>query len=164
MKILLWVILAVFLYVVQCSLIPIVTMNGIKPDLLMIAVLSTGLLTGKEKGVAVGFFFGMLADLASGGVFGLHTLSKMAIGYGAGLLERKVFKENILLPLLAVMVATVIHTAFMTVLLAVGGFKVEIFSLIMHNLLPLLAYNVIVAIPIHLLIYKLNYADMYRTE
>ncbi|MBU2699781.1 rod shape-determining protein MreD [Sporomusaceae bacterium BoRhaA] len=164
MKTIVWIVVICLLYILQCALIPLVTLNGIKPDLLLITVLSTGLLVGKEKGVAVGFFAGLLADLASGGVFGSHTLSKMAIGYGAGMLERKVFKENILLPLLAVMVATVIHSVLMTGILVFLGFRVEIISLVMHNLLPLLAYNVIVAVPIHLIIYKINYAEMYRTE
>jgi rod shape-determining protein MreD len=164
MKIILWIVVIALTYVVQCSLIPLATVNGIKPDLLLIVVLSTGLLTGKEKGVAVGFFAGMLADIASGGIFGCHTLSKMAIGYGAGMLERKVFKENILLPLLAVMVATVLHTILMTIILVVMGYKIEIIPLLSHNLLPLMAYNIIMAIPIHMLIYKLNYAEMYRTE
>jgi rod shape-determining protein MreD len=163
-KTIVWIVVVCLLYIVQCALIPMVTLNGIKPDLLLITVLSTGLLVGKEKGVAVGFFAGLLADLASGGVFGSHTLSKMAIGYGAGMLERKVFKENILLPLLAVMVATVIHSVLMTGILVFLGFRVEIISLVMHNLLPLLAYNVIVAVPIHLIIYKINYAEIYRTE
>lgn len=164
MKVVLWIVIVALIYVIQCSLIPIATINGIKPDLLLIVVLSTGLLTGKEKGVAVGFFAGMLADLASGGIFGCNTLSKMAIGYGAGMLERKVFKENILLPLLAVMVGTVIHTGLMTVILVIMGYRVELLSLVIHNLLPLMAYNIIVAIPVHILIYKLNYAEMYRTE
>lgn len=164
MKVAQWIVVIGLLYVIQCSLIPLATINGIKPDLLLIVVLSTGLLTGKEKGVAVGFFAGMLADLASGGVFGCHTLAKMAIGYGAGLLERKVFKENILLPLLAAMVATVIHSALITIILAAMGYKIEVVSLITDNLLPLMAYNIIAAIPVHLLIYKLNYAEMYRTE
>lgn len=164
MKTIVWIVVVCLLYIVQCALIPLVTLNGIKPDLLLITVLSTGLLVGKEKGVAVGFFAGLLADLASGGVFGSHTLSKMAIGYGAGMLERKVFKENILLPLLAVMVATVIHSVLMAGMLVFLGFRVEIISLVMHNLLPLLAYNVIVAVPIHLIIYKINYAEIYRTE
>lgn len=164
MKVLLWIVVIALTYVIQCALIPLVTVNGIKPDLLLIVVLSTGLLAGKEKGVAVGFFAGMLADVASGGIFGCHTLSKMAIGYGAGMLERKVFKENILLPLLAVMVATVFHSVLMTLILAVMGYRIELIPLIIHNLLPLMAYNIIMAIPIHMLIYKLNYAEMYRNE
>jgi rod shape-determining protein MreD len=163
-KTIVWIVVICLLYILQCALIPLVTLNGIKPDLLLITVLSTGLLVGKEKGVAIGFFAGLLADLASGGVFGSHTLSKMAIGYGAGMLERKVFKENILLPLLAVMVATVIHSVLMTGILVFLGFRVEFFSLVLYNLLPLLAYNVIVAVPIHLIIYKINYAEIYRTE
>ncbi len=164
MKVILWIVVIGLTYVVQCALIPLATVNGIKPDLLLIVVISTGLLAGKEKGVAIGFFAGLLADIASGGIFGCHTLSKMAIGYGAGMLERKVFKENILLPLLAVMVATVLHSLLMTIILAVMGYKVEIISLVTHNLLPLMAYNIIMAIPIHMLIYKLNYAEMYRAE
>jgi rod shape-determining protein MreD len=164
MKLVLWIGVVGVMYVLQCSLIPLATINGIKPDLLLIVVLSTGLLGGKEKGVAVGFFAGMLADLASGGIFGCHTLSKMAIGYGAGMLERKVFKENILLPLLAVMIATVIHSLLMMIIIMLLGYKIELLLFFTHNLLPLIAYNIIAAIPVHMLIYKLNYAEMYRTE
>ena len=164
MRVALWIIVVTLIYVIQCSVIPLVTLNGIKPDLLLIVVLSTGLLAGKERGVAVGFFAGMLADLASGGIFGCHTLVNMVIGYGAGMLERKVFKENILLPLLAVMIATVIYSFLMTAFLVIMGYNINLLSLLNYNLLPLLAYNIIMAIPIHRIIYKLNYAKMYHNE
>ncbi|MDU2066039.1 MAG: rod shape-determining protein MreD [Sporomusaceae bacterium] len=164
MKILRWIMVIMLGFVIQCALLPIITINGVKPDLLMIMTLATGLLLGKEKGVAVGFFTGLTADLASGGLFGCHVLAKMLIGYGAGMLERQVFKEHFLLPLMAVIVATFVHNIFYIFMVLLLGFSFELVPFIVYNFLPLLAYNVLAAIPVHLLIYKLNLEELQRAD
>lgn len=164
MRILCWILVFTGGLLLQCTLLPLIAMNGIKPDILMIMTLSTGLLAGKDKGVAVGFFSGLVTDLASGGIFGCQTLAKMAVGYGAGLLEQKVFKESILLPLLAVMVATVVHSFILVVSIAMMGFSVNFIQFLLHTLLPLLAYNVIFAIPVHFIMYKVIAADLRRAD
>src|SRR5665647_1606665 len=121
--------------------------------MLLVIVISYSLLSGKDKGVGMGFFTGLLQDLAFGSIFGINTLSKLATGYICGLAERKVFKEHVLLPVAATAVATVFNGLVMFIVLFMLGYKVDLVSAIMNNVVPLVGYNVIIAIPVHHIVY-----------
>lgn len=152
----LWALLIMGMLVAQTTLLPLIAYNGIKPDLLLIITVSAGLLFGREHGVGIGFFAGLLQDLAAGGVFGLNTLSKLLLGFAAGSAERKVFKEHILLPLAAMMLATTLNYVLMLMLLFIFGHKVEFMNAIVHNLVPLIAYNMIFSVPVHWVVHRLG--------
>jgi rod shape-determining protein MreD len=154
MRPLLWGLLLILALVLQATIVPLVSINGIRPDLLLIIVVSSGLLLGKEQGVGMGFFSGLLQDLASGNIFGLNVLSKMATGFVAGSLERNVFKENVLLPVLGTVLATVFNSAIMLLLIFLLGYNTDLLSAI-SNILYLLCYNAVVAIPVHQLVYRI---------
>lgn len=156
MKTLVWLGVVVVTVIMQSTVLPLLMVNGIYPDMLLVVVVSYSLLSGTEKGMGIGFFGGLLQDLAFGNVFGINTLSKMAIGYLFGLAERKVFKEKILLPVVATAVATVLHSLVMFMVLFLLGYKVHILASLMNNILPLIGYNVIIAIPVHHIVYRLT--------
>lgn len=141
--------------IIQSTLLPLIAVAGTYPDMLLVVVVSYSLLSGKEKGVGIGFFAGLLQDLALGSVFGTNTLSKMAIGYFLGLAERKVFKEHVLLPVATTAVATIFNCFAIFTLLSVFGYKVDIIASMINNALPLALYNLVIAIPVHHLIYRL---------
>lgn len=135
--------------IVQAVVMPLLSIQGIRPDLLLIVVVSASLLYGKEAGIGAGFFAGLLQDLASGNVFGLNLLAKMAVGYLFGLAERKVFKENILLPAFALLLASLLNSAIVMCFVVVSGYKMDIAAAIVHTVFPITLYNMAMAIPMH---------------
>jgi rod shape-determining protein MreD len=159
MKPFFWVFVLVVTLVIQTTWLPLVTVGGARPDLLLLVVVSTGLLLGREHGVGMGFFAGLLQDLASGNIFGVSVLSKTATGYLAGIMERNVFKENVLLPLMGVVVATVFNSAFMIVMLLFLGFAVDL-PTAAANTLFVLGYNAVLAIPVHQVVYRIAKNEM----
>ena len=156
MSIFLWMGLIIGTLIVQATVIPLIFTGGIRPDLLLIVTVSAGLLFGKERGVGVGFFAGLIQDLGSGGILGLNTLAKLAIGYLSGMIEQKVFKENIFLPLLTITVATFINSFITYVLLFILGQEVDLAAMIVRNLWPVLFYNILFVIPVHRLVCKVS--------
>ncbi len=159
MRPLVWGLVVVLLLVLQATVLPLVAIGGVRPDLILIASISAGLLLGREHGVGLGFFGGLLQDLTSGNIFGLNILAKMAVGYLAGQMERKVFKENILLPLLAVMLGTGVHSVVAIFLLLTGGYKVDV-PVELANALYLVGYNAVLAIPVHRLVFLIARDEM----
>ncbi|HWR40483.1 MAG TPA: rod shape-determining protein MreD [Patescibacteria group bacterium] len=150
---LLWTGLIVVVTALQASMIPVVFLGVAKPDLPLILVVSCGLLTGKERAVGVAFFVGLLQDLTSGNIFGLNILAKMLTGYATGISERQVFKENFLLPVLAVAVASLLNSAVMLALLFLFGYRMEWMEQITYQVLPSMGYNILLCIPLHKLVY-----------
>ncbi|MEN6414483.1 MAG: rod shape-determining protein MreD [Veillonellales bacterium] len=142
--------------ILQSTILPLLAVHGVWPDLLLLVVVSSSLLLGKEHGVGIGFFAGLIQDLASGNIFGLNILSKLATGYCFGLAERKVFKDHILLPVIMVAMATLFNGAIMLAVLFVLGYQVDILPAVRHKILPLLFYNMVFSIPIHQIVYRLS--------
>lgn len=156
MKTLIWAAALVFGVIVQSTWLPMLAIYGVKPDLLLLAVASTGLLFGKEAGVGIGFFAGLLQDLLSGNIFGLNILAKMTVGYAFGLAERNVFKENILLPVIAAAMASVLNSLVIILYLYILGYDNNPLGMAVNGILPIIAYNMVAAIPVHMIIYKCN--------
>ena len=156
MKTVIWLSVIIITIIIQSTVLPLVAIQGIYPDMLLVVVVSYALLSGKERGVGMGFFAGLVQDLAFGSVFGTNTLSKLAIGYFFGLAERKVFKEHVLLPLATTAVATIVTCFFISSILSIFGYKIGIIPSIVDNVLPLTLYNLVIAIPVHHLIYRLT--------
>jgi rod shape-determining protein MreD len=155
MRTVVWGLVLMITLAVQATLVPFLAIQGIKPDLLLLVVVSSALLLGTQQGVGMGFFAGLLQDLAAGTIFGSNVLSKLATGSLAGSLERKVFKENTLLPVLAVIVATLINQGLRLLILVVLGYTLN-FGVALTNLFYLVAYNSVLAIPVHYLVYRLT--------
>lgn len=155
MSVLIWTGVLFVTVVLQSTILPLLAVHGVWPDLLLLVVVSSSLLLGKEHGVGIGFFSGLLQDLASGNIFGLNILSKLATGYCFGMAERKVFKDHILLPVMTVAMATLFNSAIMLAVLFVLGYRVEFLPVVLHKILPLLVYNIVFSIPVHQIVYRL---------
>ncbi len=135
----------------QSTVIPVLSIGGVRPDLVLVVVVSAALTVGRETGLICGVFGGLLQDLLSVGPFGYNTLSKMLLGFLVGLYERKVNQGSLLLPLLAVAAATVGAAVLAVVFLLAYGQERLIASLLVQ-VLPATAYHILLAVPVHFLI------------
>lgn len=135
----------------QSTVIPVLSIGGVRPDLVLVVVVSAALTAGRETGLICGVFGGLLQDLLSVGPFGYNTLSKMLLGFLVGLYERKVNQGSLLLPMLAVAAATVGAAVLAVGFLLAYGQERQIASLLVQ-LLPATAYHILLAVPVHFLI------------
>ncbi len=129
---------------------------GLKPDFVLITVISYGLLKGPIYGAGLGLGAGLVADLFCGGVLGIGALSRMVVGFLAGLLEKTIFKDNLLVPALS---------------LLAGTFVAEGIFLLVHSALAWNFGSILFLIPRLLAISILNamvapiiYRQFYRLE
>jgi rod shape-determining protein MreD len=72
--------------VLQVSVFPHVSVQGVVPDLVLLVVVATGLRHGSEVGIATGFAGGLLLDLVppADHVAGRWALALIVVGYVAG--------------------------------------------------------------------------------
>jgi rod shape-determining protein MreD len=148
MRALIWFVVMLLSVSLQSTVIPALSIGGIRPDFVLVVVISAALSGGRETGVLCGTFGGVLQDLLSAGPFGLNTLSKMLLGLVIGFYERKVNQGNLLLPLVAVVAGTIGSTAVAAIFLMAYGFAGAVPSLLLQ-MLPTTAYHVLLAAPVH---------------
>ncbi|MDP4116865.1 MAG: rod shape-determining protein MreD [Bacteroidota bacterium] len=72
------------LAIIQTTVIPLISINGYVPDLILILLVLYTLKEGQMYGMILGFVLGFFFDLATGNVIGSTMLSKTVAGFVAG--------------------------------------------------------------------------------
>ena len=75
---------SVVLVVIQTTVLSLIALEGVTPDLLVIWVVYLALREGQMRGTIIGFAVGLLFDLATGSFVGLTALTKTLSGFVAG--------------------------------------------------------------------------------
>jgi len=96
MKIYLKIGIIIATLIIQLTLINLFTIQGLKPDLILLVVIVFSLLQGAEEGAISGFASGLLQDIFSSGLLGVNALAKTIVGFICGILRVKIFAEYIL--------------------------------------------------------------------
>jgi len=150
-----WVILGV---VVQATWLAALHLpSQIIPDLILIMTISYGLLRGPEQGLYFGLSAGFFIDLVSGGIIGVRALSKMIAGFLAGFMEKNIFKDNLLVPAIAVFVGTVVCELFNVIMLSAFKANIDIWYTLLLTILPLAFFNALLAPLVYHFMLKLEY-------
>lgn len=72
-------------YILQITLGRVISIGGIKPNLLIILPVMFGFLNGRNDGMFIGFISGCLYDFNASVLFGFSALVYVYIGYFAGM-------------------------------------------------------------------------------
>ena len=72
------------LLVIQSTIVPLVTIVGVVPDLILILLVYFTLRMGQLHGTILGFIYGFLLDLITGNIFGSAMISKTLSGFVTG--------------------------------------------------------------------------------
>ncbi|MHB1420786.1 MAG: rod shape-determining protein MreD [Bacillota bacterium] len=131
------------------------TIWGSKPDFLMIAIIYSALNDGAFPATRVGFVYGLVEDLLTGQYMGFNIFTKTITGYLVGLGEKKLYKDNLLVPIAAVFTGTLFNQVIGTVLLSLAG-KQSYFPFVVWSIFPLAVYNS--------LLVPLTYNFFYRSS
>lgn len=81
---------------IQLTVVPLISIEEIVPDLLLIAVVYFSILYGQSFGTITGASYGLLYDLISGNLIGSNMLSKTIAGFVAGYFSSETRRENYL--------------------------------------------------------------------
>ncbi|MBN1308088.1 MAG: rod shape-determining protein MreD [Chitinispirillaceae bacterium] len=117
-----WTGLVVLLYILQTTIVPLITVFGIKPDLLVLVLFYIGFKNDVIPAVFAGFFLGLTQDFYSPVILGQNALSKTVAGFFAGVFNEKVMRIDPIFQLILLLLIFVIHDA---VFFAVEMFKTD---------------------------------------
>jgi len=81
---------------IQLTVIPLISIEEIVPDLLLIAVVYFSISYGQSFGTVTGASYGLMYDLISGNLIGSNMLSKTVAAFVAGYFSSETRRENYL--------------------------------------------------------------------
>lgn len=142
--------------VIQSTWLQYIEFNGIKPNLILIIVISVALLRGAREGAVTGFFAGVLRDLMFGKVFGVGALEGLLLGFTVGVLNKRLYKENIVVVVLLTFIFSFCSGLIIGLLNIVMGAQENILTLIKTIVIVEAAYNSIASIFIYYIVYRVN--------
>ena len=96
MQIIIYLAIAIAALLIQSSLIDLMAIRGIKPDLLLIFLVIISKREGRFWGTTSGFGIGLLQDIFETQFLGLSSLCKSIAGFVAAWLEAKQPQQRIL--------------------------------------------------------------------
>ncbi len=136
LRVIVLAILIVINFTLQSTIFGFHDINSITPNLLLILTMSFGLMRGRREGMLVGFFSGFLVDSFFSSVLGPYMLLYMLIGYINGFFHKNYIVEDVLLPLIVIVIDDLIFNFF-----------VYIFSFLLKNRLELGLFFTRIIIP-----------------
>ena len=89
MRRLIWPVLFLFLLVIQGAITVFYT-SWLSFDLLLVALYAFTIIYGKNWGAAAGFFVGLIQDALTMGIFGFHILTRTALAYTVGSINKQI--------------------------------------------------------------------------
>ena len=144
-----------FNLILQSTLFQQIEIYGVAPNTALILVISFAIYSGRNKGAGIGFFVGILQDIIFGRTIGLNALVFMIIGYLIGLMDQKIFKDNLLIPFIFTALTTIIYEMINLLLIFLLGYRIELLNIIKKMLIIEVIYNSIISLIIHYYISKL---------
>lgn len=137
--------------VLESTLLEQFNIFGVTADLVMVWVVLLTLLWGRRRGVAVGLIFGLVEDVFFARYIGANALAKIAVAFFVGSFEGKIYKENIIVPVLATAASSMVYQMCIWLLELYLGRMVD-FNL--RILLGFVMYNSLVALVFYPCFYK----------
>jgi len=164
MAVLIYTVIIILALVIQTTIFTAWPIFVVIPDLILVLVVLFSLINGPGFGAKFGFLAGLGLDLFVGELIGLHALTKMVIGAVVGLLALRFYKENYVVPLISVLVATIADQLLSGLGMAFFGVTVPVKYLLEQILLPLLLYNGVLSLLLYVRLYYFNKKIFYWDE
>jgi rod shape-determining protein MreD len=138
--------------ILQVSVFSDVAILGGTPDLLLVVVVAVSLLRGPLVGAAVGFFAGLLVDVANLETLGVTSLLLTLVGYWIGRYGETTGRDRTHAPFLSVAVVTFLYALGSLALRYVLGDPAPAQRVLVDTILQVIALNLLLTWPVYRLV------------
>ena len=141
--------------ILQVTIFSHLTIFGIKPDIVLIIVLAISFYQGAYRGMAYGFWGGLLEDVFSSSSLGTNALSKVLCGFLASFLGRKVY-ENIGTQITLIVIFSILERIFTGIIVFFSPRHLSFSWSIFSQTLFFILYNLLIGLMIIPIVRKLS--------
>jgi rod shape-determining protein MreD len=104
-----WLLLFLGGVAIQATLIPVITIFGVEPDIPQIILFFFALTYGITPAIFTGFLLGLLQDIYSPSLVGQNALAKTITGFFMGIFNQRVMRTDPLIKLFILFLAFTLH-------------------------------------------------------
>lgn len=103
------IILLILVFSLQTTVLRLIEIGGVRPDLITIAIVFIGYHFPRGNSILAGGLLGLAQDALSGGIIGMNMLSKGLIGFCVVFLKESIILENFFSQFFLIAGATVLE-------------------------------------------------------
>lgn len=144
-------VIIMFALILQNTAFSALSLNGVKPNLLLIVTVFFGYAVSINNGMLTGFFSGLLCDIFFGSYIGVYSFIFMLLGGFGGLMARVFYQDDVIFPFVTIALSDgllgLVYYIFMFLLRGRFQFAVYASSVILPEVLYTLMVSVVL-IPI----------------
>jgi rod shape-determining protein MreD len=143
-----WVLVFMVSLILQTSFMPVITIAGVKPDLLIIALFFFSIKYGVMPGIFVGFVLGLGQDLYSPSLLGQNALTKTVTGAFIGLFNERMMRSDPFIKTVLLLLAFLVHDTlyFIVQIVKLGSPVSALFIGLLTKCLPRALYSIAIAV------------------
>lgn len=155
-RILTYTILIFVIVLLQATFADYIKIYYVKPNLMIVFIISVALLRGNIEGAIIGFSMGLSQDIVSGKLLGFYALLGLLLGLIVGSVNKRLYRENFFVILFFTFISSVVYEWVVYFLNTVFTSKVDLLFPLRNVILPEAIYNCGVSIFIYIMVIKLN--------
>ena len=152
--------LIVICLILQCTLMPAISIASVTPNLMISFTVSFGLMRGKKSGMLIGFFSGLLMDMMcmvlGYYVVGFRAFIYMYIGYLCGYCYQIFYDDDVKMPVLLTAAGDLIYGLVVYTLQFLLRGRVDFFFYLKRIIIPEMIYSVLVTLVLYRVFLFLN--------
>jgi rod shape-determining protein MreD len=143
-----YLLLFLSLLLLQTTLLPLMAIGGVVPDIVLIGVIILGIRQGAVAAILVGCVAGFVEDAFVTRLFGLSSLANAFAGFVAGYFSREKVKYNLQVTLGVVLATALMHDVIYFFIYTLGT-SVGFFRMLLRYVAPTSFYTLILAFIVH---------------
>lgn len=151
-RVILYIIIIFIFVTTQVTFLNFIDIFGVRPNLIIILIVSISLLEGRNFGAVVGFIAGLCLDSVAGVALGYQALIGMLLGVLLGNINKRFFKENIFVMLICTFISTILFESAIILVSYTIGLRINYIETLKSIILPEAVINSLVGVVIFLLL------------
>lgn len=151
-------------FLMQSTVLHLISIGSITPNLLLILCVSMGLMRGRKSGLWTGFFCGLLVDLFYGSVFGFYALIYMYAGFLSGYAFRIYYDDDIKVPMLLTAIMDFLYNLAVYALQFLLRGRLGLGLYFTRIIVPEIFYTVFLTMIVYRVFHYINYHFMSPTR
>lgn len=147
MKRLILILISICLLVIDNTILPYYSINGVFPSLLFVFAIAYSIICGSEEAIFIGIVSGFLQDIFFFKGFGVNLLLNMLLCVLAAKVGKNIFKENRLIPIATALGISILKVLGVAIIFKIFSLSIDLrsalLSSIMNSICMMLFYKLI---------------------
>jgi rod shape-determining protein MreD len=141
-----WIGIFIVCFALQTTIVPVIEIAGIKPDLLLVALFFLSIRFGQMTAVWVGFFLGLSQDLFTPSILGQNALAKAVAAFLAGFFNERVMRLDIVFRMVLMLVVFAVNDLLLDIIQFVKTGGGRVFLELVTVTIPRALYSMLFAL------------------